>query len=272
MGQCADRDVVYTTNGRIDQNCLLIDAAADTSSTARPATWATAARTSSGVMLSSSRRCAPASSASSISAASRTSTASGELRPGRARPSHRLAHAARQRGVVLLDQDEVEQTDAVVDAAAVRDRGLLEHPQPGRGLARVEDLRPALAHATATMRAVFVATPGQPAEEVQRRALGGQDARAPSPRPAAPARPRATRPPAPSRCDARLRIEPQEHGLGDLEAGDHPGRLLRDRGDGRAPRRRPSPRWSRRRRRRPRRARDRSGRCRSSSITATEYH
>ena len=31
--------------------------------------------------------------------------------------------------------------------------------------------------------------------------------------------------------DGRVGIEPQEHGLGDLEPGDHPRRLLRDRRD-----------------------------------------
>ena len=205
----------------------------DASSSARPSTWATAAATCSGVMLSSSSRGAPAASASSISAASRTSTASG--RSGRAARARRTASPTppASAAVVLLDQDEVVQAGAVVHAAAVGDRALLEAAQAGRRLARVEQLsrsrRPsAIARTTC---AVAVATPGEPAEEVERGALGGQQ-RAGGALDAQHRRRRLA--PLALRAeplDRRVRVEPEEHRLGDVEPRDHARRLLRDRGD-----------------------------------------
>ena len=107
---------------------------------ARPPTCATAARISSGLMLSSSRRAGPAASASSISAGSRTSTVTAGPAARRA-PAHGRAHAAGHRAVVLLDQDRVVEPRAVVDPAAVRHRRLLERPQARRRLAGVEQPR-----------------------------------------------------------------------------------------------------------------------------------
>ena len=82
-----------------------------------------------------------------------------------------------------------------------------------------------------TTVAVSVATPGEPAEEVQRGPLGGQD-RARRRRSTRRTGAGASRHCAsgPSRSIARVRVQAAEHGLGDGEPGDHPGRLLRDRG------------------------------------------
>ena len=57
----------------------------------------------------------------------------------RQRAPRRLGHPARQRGVVLLDEDRVVEPAAVVHAAARQHRLLLERAQARGGLARVED-------------------------------------------------------------------------------------------------------------------------------------
>ena len=125
-------------------------------------------------MLSSSRRGAPAASASSTSARVAHSTSSGRSgRCSRAR-AHRGADAAGRRGVVLLDEDRVEQAEAVVRPAARGDRGLLERAQPRRRLARVEDPRAGALDLADRARGRG-RDARQAAEEVQRRALGGQD-------------------------------------------------------------------------------------------------
>ena len=147
----------------------------DTSISARPATRATASRTSAGVMLSSSSRGAPAASAASISASSRTSTVSG--RSGRAARARRTASPTPPASAewFSLIEDRVVEPGAVVDAAAVRDRRLLQPPQPGRGLARVEQLRgPARAAHRGHHARGQRGDPRQAAEEVQRRPLAGQ--------------------------------------------------------------------------------------------------
>ena len=144
-----------------------------TSSTARPPTCATAARTSSGVMLSSSSRGALASSASSISAASRTSTASGSS--GRAARARRTASPTPPASAEWFSLIRMQSKSPIrwLTPPPCGDRGLLEHPQPRRRLARVEDLRPALADAAHDARGLGRHA-REAAEEVQRRALGGE--------------------------------------------------------------------------------------------------
>jgi hypothetical protein len=152
-----------------------------------------------------------------------------QVRPRGAGAAHRLGDPAGERRVVLLDEDGVVEAGAVVDAAAVRDRRLLEPPQPRRGLARVEDLRhPARSahrrhHARGQRR-----DPRQAAEEVQRSPLGGQQ----RPRVALDDERDPRLPPHPLRpgLDVGGGIQPAEHARGDLEAGDDAGRLLGDRG------------------------------------------
>ena len=52
-------------------------------------------------------------------------------------PPHRLGDAAADGDVVVLDQDGVIQTEAVVDPAAAGHGVLLQRAQPRRGLARI---------------------------------------------------------------------------------------------------------------------------------------
>src|SRR4051794_4906823 len=54
--------------------------------------------------------------------------------------THGFGDTACEPYVVVLDQDRVEEAEAVVGAAARTDRELLERAEPGRRLARVEDL------------------------------------------------------------------------------------------------------------------------------------
>ena len=206
-----DRDVVYARNGRIDQNCLRRRRRRDASSTARPADLrdrARAPRRASCCRAAAAARPPPAPRRSRR--ASRTSTASG--RSGRAARARRTASPTPPASAAWfsLIRIEVEEPDAVVDAAAVGDRALLERAQPRRGLARVEDLRAAAAPRD---RAHDARGRGrharEPAEEVQRRPLGGQQRprRALDPQ----HRRRASRhsPSGPSRSIARVRVEPR---------------------------------------------------------------
>ena len=190
-----------------------------------PPTRATASRTSTGVMLSSSSRGAPGRERLVDLRVVAHLDRQRQVRPRRPRAPHRLADPAGQRRVVLLDQDRVVEPGAVVDAAAVGDRRLLEPPQPRRGLARVEDLR---------RRRPRRAPPRPRARSASRSPTAGRGSSAPcARRSAAPARcprrrarprpPRATRPPARA---ARPRRDPG--------GGTRPRRS-------RAPRSRPAP-------------------------------
>ena len=146
----------------------------EASETARPPIQRPRRAISAGVMLSSRSRSAPASSASSISARLRHSTSTGM--PGRAplqRQPRCRPHPARQRDVVVLDQDRVVQAHAVVAATPGRHRLLFERPQPGRGLARVEHLHAGpvqLAHGERGRRG----DARQVLEEVERHPLPGE--------------------------------------------------------------------------------------------------
>ena len=214
-------------------------------------------------MLSSSSRGAPAASASSISAgrAPRPPAA------GRAAPPARAATAsptppASAAWFSLIRMKSYRPARWLTPPPSATAR-FSSARRPGRRLARVEQLRGAARrrdrpHDRRRQRG----DARQPPEEVQRGPLGRQQ-RA---RRALDAQHRGGRlaplPLRPEPLDGRVRVEPQEHRLGDAEPGDHAGRLLRDRGDGRGRPRAPSPRRSRRRRRRPRRARGRSARDR----------
>ena len=82
-------------------------------------------------------RRAPAATWSSVSA----STSIGRSRARGADRRERGLDAARDAHVVVLDQDRVVETHAVVRAAAAADGVLLERAQAGRRLAGVEDRR-----------------------------------------------------------------------------------------------------------------------------------
>ena len=182
------------------------------SSFARPPTCATAARSCSGVMLSSriQRRARRERLVDLVERAAFDL----EREPGAraARRAYRLAHPAGQRGVVLLDQDRVVQTRAVVGAASGGDRGLLERPQPRasscacRGSALRSPRSPSRIAPSASR-------PRTAGEEVERGPLGRSAAPAPSPRRASPGRRRATRPRLRA-AQTRLRVERSEHLLG----------------------------------------------------------
>ena len=150
------------------------------SSSARPATWATAARAAAGgSMLSSSIRGAPAASASSTSAsvaaldlerqvgARRTRTAAPPPPP---RP--------RRRDVVLLDEDRVVEPGAVVGRRRRRATAAFSSVRSPGVVLRVSRIRapvPSTACDRARRRGGHA---GQALEEVQRRALSGQQRRA----------------------------------------------------------------------------------------------
>ena len=104
---------------------------------------ATASRTSSGSMLSSRIRSAPAATASCTWSSVSHSTST--IRPGQRdlRPFDR-GREIQEREVVVLDQHGVAQALPVVEAATGAHRGLLDRAQPGQGLAGVADLGPAL--------------------------------------------------------------------------------------------------------------------------------
>ena len=120
----------------------------------------------------------------------------------------------------------------MVGAAAVGDGALLEVAQPRRRLARVEQRRGRARrrHRPHDLRGRR-GDAREPAEEVQRRALGAQQ-RARGARHAQHRRRRLA--PLALRAqplDLRVRVEPEEDGLRDVEPGDHARRLLRDGGD-----------------------------------------
>ena len=100
---------------------------------------ATAARRSPGSMLSSRIRRAPAASASRTSSEVAALDLGDEVGAALGGEPDRVADPARERRVVLLDQDRVVEADAMVAPAARGDRGLLEGAQARRRLPRVED-------------------------------------------------------------------------------------------------------------------------------------
>src|SRR5882724_6316778 len=90
------------------------------------------------------------------------------------RAPHRLADTAGGRGVVVLDQDAVEQGVPVVEAAPGAHCGLLQRPQARRGLAGVEQPGPGPGECL-DVPAGERRDAAQPLQEVQRRPLAGED-------------------------------------------------------------------------------------------------
>ena len=141
-----------------------------------------------------------------------------QVGPGRAGAPHGRADAAGERGVVLLDQDEVVEPGAVVGAAAVGDGALLERAQARASScacrAASRSRRPLASRARRARSAWRRRTAGRGSSA---RCARRSAARAPSPRRAAPApAARATRPRARA-ARPRVGIEPEEHRLGDVE-------------------------------------------------------
>ena len=141
MGERADRDEVDAGLG-VRADVRLDDAARRPRAARGRATSSTARATSSGAMLSSRIRSAPAASASrDLRRACRPRPRSAGREPERPDRRERGTDAARDAHVVVLDQDRVVETHAVVRAAAAADGVLLERTQAGRRLAGVEDRR-----------------------------------------------------------------------------------------------------------------------------------
>src|SRR6266446_2624828 len=88
------------------------------------------------------------------------------------RAPHRLADPAGGRGVVVLDQDAVEQGVPVVEAAPGAHCGLLQRAQAGRGLAGVEQPGPGPGERL-DVPAGERRDAAQPLQEVQRRPVAG---------------------------------------------------------------------------------------------------
>ena len=91
-----------------------------------------------------------------------------------------LPHAARRGNVVVLDQDRVEQSHAVIGDAAGRGRPLLQPPQSGSGLARIQHAAVCAFHGVGES-ARRCSHAAQPLQKIQRHALAFEQ------RPRAPA-------------------------------------------------------------------------------------
>ena len=102
------------------------------------------------------------------------------------------------------------------------DRRLLERAHARRGLARVEDPRAASARTARTHARGRGRHARQPAEEVQRRPLAGEQRARRALHAQRPGRASRHSPSGPSRS-TRARVEPAEHRLGHVQPGDHPG-------------------------------------------------
>ena len=170
---------------------------------------ATQPRTSSGVMLSSSTASAPASSASRDLVERVALDLDRAARPARPGPGATASAMPSSGEVVVLEQHPVGQVAAVV---ARRRRPA---PPPSRARAgpgvvlRVSHTRASPAAAASTKRRVSVATPERWHEEVERRALGGEDRRQ-------RARDRAERPGRPSTASPSSAVPAHVDGRVDL--------------------------------------------------------
>ena len=76
--------------------------------------------------------------------------------------------------MVVLDQDRVIEAEPVVDPAAAAHGELLQRPEPGRGLAGIDDHRVGALHRCHIGRGQG-GDAGQTAQQVQSRALGAQN-------------------------------------------------------------------------------------------------
>ena len=90
--------------------------------------------------------------------------------------------AARDRDVVVLDQDRVVEAEAVIEAAAAAHRVFLQRAQAGRGLAGAADPRARCARSASTNARGRGRDAGQMAEEIQRRRARRRAPRARRPR------------------------------------------------------------------------------------------
>ena len=182
---------------------------------------------SSGGMLSSRIASAPAASASRTWSSVSHLDLHRKRRRRRASRSTATRSSRRRARWLSLIEDRVVEPEAVVAAAAARDRVLLERAQPGRRLARVEDLGAGAldgVHVPARERG----DAGEAAEEVERRALAGQDRRGAA-REARDDRPAVDRVAVGGeRFEAQVGIERVEDVAGDVEAADDAGLLHED--------------------------------------------
>ena len=228
MGQCADRDVVYTTNGRVDQNCLLVDAAGhlelraaghlgDRGAHLRRASCCRAAA-------AARRRRAPRRSR----AASRTSTASGSS--GRAACTRRTAAPTPPASAAWFSLIRMKSNSPIrwLTPPPCSTARFSSARSPGVVL-RVSRIFAPPGPTARTIRAVFVATPDSRPRKFSAVRSAVSSARAePSTRSTGP--PSRHSPSGREPRDPRVGIEAQEHGLGDVEPRDHARRLLGDRG------------------------------------------
>src|SRR5581483_9513701 len=133
----------------------------------------------------------------------------------------RVRPVAQGREVVVLDEDAIGEADAVVVPAALADGVLLQEPPAGGGLARVEDLAAAAGDIDVAARQRGDAA--EPLQEVQGRALRGQDrAHRPGERGQAGAG-RDGGAVGDRRRDGDVRIDRLEHEGGDRQPGDDAG-------------------------------------------------
>ncbi len=208
----------------------------DASVIARPATMAHRAwRASGGSILSSSTASTP-SAERLLELAERIDLELDldEMADTGARALQRGADAAGDRDMVVLDQHRIVEAEAVIGAAAGADRIFLDRAQARRRLARADDPR-LVARDRGDDGGRRAGDAAEAAEEVQRRALGGEDAArrpgrwSPWRRPA-----RAPMPSGRSTATVDRRIDQAEGEHGEVEArrrrrlaGDEPRRRLR---------------------------------------------
>ena len=133
-------------------------------------------RTCSGSMLSSITRSAPAATASSTCAGTVAFDFHTAARASSSRARADRAADARAAEMVVLDEHDVGERTAVVDAAAGADGGLLERAEPGKRLAGVPDTgcggrHPSPPATASTNRRGERRDARQVAQEVQRGAL-----------------------------------------------------------------------------------------------------
>ena len=140
----------------------------------------TASRRVSGSMLSSSSRSAPVAERVGDLVEVAALDLDGELGVGAAGAVDGLRQAAGERDVVLLDQDRVVEADPVVAPAAGGDRRLLESAQARGRLTGVEN-RGAGAGDRLDVARRERGDPREVTEEVERRALGGEQRPRPGP-------------------------------------------------------------------------------------------
>ena len=127
-------------------------------------------------MLSSRIRSQPASSSSRSWSRSVTSTSTGSVGVGVADRLEGRHHAAGREHVVVLDHRHVAEAEPVVDPAAAAHGVLLQRAAARAASCGCRSTRALVPSSASTQREVAVATPERWRGEVQRGALGGQQA------------------------------------------------------------------------------------------------